>query len=143
MEKKVFGIFKTLVKQNPTISLIPAEDVLQEIRISLYIKTDFFEALKLAGKQVCKLVAEYGFSRKKGKDNFVEISELTEEQKDLLNKIEDLYINNNLTSKEVCNTLKVEWNTTTATLLAKVFPKNMGKGGARKGCGNKKGWNKK
>ncbi len=133
-----YYIYKYLSLFEPRISLVPREDVLQEIRIALFLSEkgkEFREASKLTQK----LLSLYGFSRKKGKDNFqpfYNTRELTEEEQSLLDYIEKLY--KQYTAQETCDILQTQCTKEIRNLLSKCFKKNT-KGGRRPGSGNKKG----
>lgn len=136
------ALYKYL-KFNPILSLLDYDDVMQELSIVefLYSNSDFNEARRSAVNAIYRLSADYGFSRKKGKDNFnpfYNSVEFSEEEESLINNIELLYIDNNLTAREISVIYAVEYNNKFQKILCQLFPKNMGLGGKRKNSGNTK-----
>ncbi len=140
-----FKLYKYL-RFNPLIHLLPYEDVMQELAIIEYLYLDFKEARRAANNAIYRLATKYGFSRKKGKDNFMPFYqkyELSDEEKSVINNIENLYINNGLTAREVATIYNIEFNNQFAKILNSLFSKDMGLGGARKNSGRKKQYNGK
>ena len=140
MEKFVSKIYKDLVVYNKAIALVPADDVKQEIRFAI-ITARPEQVYRVAGRLVYSLIADYGFSRKKGKDNFApfyEQPEISDEEKDILDAVDDLYRRQNLTAREVAEILNCEYTQSFQKLMHLCFPKGLAHGGARKGSGQKK-----
>ena len=130
-EKFTAVVYRHLARFDARVSMIPREDVMQEIRYSLLIcKSD--TVFKVAHHYVEKLLGDYGFSRKMGKDNY-DPKRLYDDRRriddDRIKVIESLYIDSNMTAKEVCRTFGIEPNNEIAKKLSRVFPK----GGARSG----------
>lgn len=140
MEKFVAHIYNCLKSYNKAILFTPKEDVLQEIRYAV-ITAQPDDTYRAASRQVNSLLADYGFSRKKGKDNFSPFyyeAEISHEEKNLIDTIEHLYTNENLTAREVARLLKCNYTPNFQKLMHQCFPKGLGHGGARKGSGKKK-----
>lgn len=103
---------------------IPKEDALQEIRIAILI-SEKGEVFKKAHSLLDRLCGNYGFSRKKGKDNFQPFYthiEHTEYEERVLNEIEELYIEKGYTAKEVCSFYGIKFNNKLAKIFCKCFP---------------------
>jgi len=126
---------------NILLRYIPYEDIMQELSIVEYLYSDFTIARRAAVNALYRLAADYGFSRKKGKDNFAAFYntvELTEEENKVIDDIECLYIYKNFTAREIAQIYNIEFNNKFAKILNQLFPKNMGLGGKRKNSGRKK-----
>jgi len=139
-EKFVYRIYLDLLRYNYRIGLIPKEDVLQEIRIA-GLDSDKDSIYKRSSSQVHRLLAEYGFSEKKGKDNFYAFYEdrgFSEKEQSILDQIERFYLNENRTAREIAAIYDIDYNNKLQKILHQCFPKNLGKGGARKNAGNNK-----
>lgn len=139
MEKFVSRIYKDLKFYNEAVTFIPPDDVKQEIRFAI-ITARPEQIYRVASRLVYALLADYGFSRKKGKDNFApyyEQTEISDDEKDLLDAVDDLYRNQNLTAREVAEKLNCEYNQNFQKLMHLCFPKGLAHGGARKGSGKK------
>lgn len=140
MEKFVSKIYKDLKFYNEAIGFIPVDDVKQEIRFAI-ITARPEHVYRVASRLVYSLLTDYGFSRKKGKDNFApfyEQTEISDEEKDLLDAVDNLYRRQNLTAREVAETLNCEYTQSFQKLMHLCFPKGLAHGGARKGSGQKK-----
>ena len=135
---------RSYISYNPVVRLLPEEDVMQELMIVAYLhhEHDFTTARRAAVNAIYRLAANYGYSRKKGKDNFSSFYEeklsLTTEEYDIIDHVEKLYLVENLTAREIALIYNVEFNNKFAKILCKLFPKNMGLGGKRKNSGRKK-----
>ena len=138
MEKLVNKIYKFLCSYNPILKNLE-RDVKQEIRIAVLLNSpDIKKIYREANRLVHKLCKQYGFSRKKGKDNFQPFynqASLTGKQSEMIETIEKKYLIENMTAKELCEHFEIEYSNKIAKLLCKTFPKAMGKGGARKNAG--------
>jgi hypothetical protein len=102
---------------------------------------DLKSVLRESSKNVYRLLCDYGFSRKKGKDNFsmfYKKTSLSDEQKTQIDAIERIYIEENLTARDLCGVFGVDYNKRIQKLLHSVFPKGLRHGGFRKGSGQKK-----
>ncbi len=135
-----YKLYKYLT-YNPLIKYIPYEDIMQELSIVEYLYSDFTTARRAAVNAVYRLAADYGFSRKKRKDNFAafyNVAELTEEESKVIDDIEYLYLDKNFTAREIAQIYNIEFNNKFAKILNQLFPKNMGLGGRRKNSGRKK-----
>lgn len=136
MEKHVNFIYNKITSFNPLVKHLCKDDVLQEIRIAIFTSTQSF---KEAGININRLAKEYGFSRKKGKDNFHKFYQYYEPENDFIKYIESIYIDH--TCREVCTILQIDYNKRIQKLFHQVFPKNAGWGGRRKNSGAKKNKN--
>jgi hypothetical protein len=61
---------------------------------------------------------------------------LTDEQHDLLQQVAEVYASR--TARETCEYFGCSYTNKVAKLLCLVFPKGLGRGGSRKGSGQKK-----
>ena len=146
-EKFVKYIYSCICRYDKRIFCIDKDDVLQEIRYACLVsnKDDVFRTARNA---VERLLCDYGYSRKKGKDNFEPYYEILgmqqeyfcdeEEKIKLLSLLEQLYIVENKTVREIAEIFGVEYNIKLQKIFGKVFPKGFGRGGARKNAGRKK-----
>ena len=102
---------------------IPEEDVKQEIRIA--ILTAPKEQVYRVARQLCeRLASDYGYSRKKGKDQFAEfykVESITAEQEALLTALESAY--QSKTVKQICAEYNVPFSNRVQKLFTKNFPK--------------------
>ena len=143
-------VFHTLRRYETRLNrLLPPEcidDVLQEIRIIL-LQYDGKEAFRQSAVAVRRLLRNLGFARKSWQvaefsDDVQQkkllYQQLSASHREIVKHIENLYVNQGLTAKEVCEHLGVKWTPEIAKLLCQSFPKRMGKGGRRKGAGRKK-----
>lgn len=140
MEKFVSRIYRDLKFYNEAVEWIPAEDVKQEIRFAI-ITARPEQIYRVASRLVYALLTDYGYSRKKGKDNFCpfyEQTETSEEEYALLDAVDQLYRGEGLTAREVATRLGCEYNNAFQKLMHQCFPKGLAHGGARKGSGKKK-----
>jgi hypothetical protein len=139
-EKFVSIIYKHLLRFDSRISLIDVEDCKQEIRFAL-LTSKKEEVFKVASRLVQSLLSSYGYSRRKGKDNFSIFytdSQFTEIEEKVLQEIEILYLEQNMTAREIAHCFNIEYNNSLQKILCACFPKQMGKGGKRKGAGKRR-----
>ncbi len=140
MERFVNRIYRDLSRFNQALALVPIEDAKQEIRFA--ILTARPEQVYRVAHRLCDaLTSDYGYSRKKGKDNFQPFysePDLSEEEQLLLNSIDALYRGEGATAREVAAQLGAEYNPKFQKLMHECFPKGLPHGGARKGSGQKK-----
>lgn len=126
MEKFVNIIYKYLRIFDCRIEFIDKQDVKQEIRFAiLTAKQD--EVFKVAHRLVDNLIKDYGYSRKKGKDQFQKFyteTELSDLEQSIIEQIELFYQIQDHTAKETAKRFGFEHNNKIAKLLAKIFPKN-------------------
>ena len=125
MEKFVNRIYNDLCRFNPLFRYIEKEDVNQEIRFALLTAKQEY-IYRVASKLCYNLATDYGFSRKKGKDNFEPFykqPEFTQEELELINNIEEYYLEQDHTARETAAKYGFEHNNKTAKLLASCFPK--------------------
>ena len=140
MEYKLYKYISFL----PYLSYLPYDDVMQELRIIVFLHSEksFDELRRLAVNAIYRLFTKMGYSRKKGKDNFepfyIEKETLSKEEEKVIENIEFLYLEKGLTAREIAQIYNVNYNNYFQKLLHKLFPKNMGLGGKRKGAGRKK-----
>jgi radical SAM superfamily enzyme YgiQ (UPF0313 family) len=91
MERFVNHIYRALLRYNEAIEFVEKEDVKQEIRFAILTAKPGF-VYRVASKLVYNLIRDYGFSRKMGKDQFdafYQSLELTDEQKKIIQEIEN------------------------------------------------------
>ena len=136
-----YKLYKYL-RYNPLLQYLPYEDVMQELSIVEFLYSDFKKARRAAVNAIYRLSVDLGFSRKKGKDNFqpfyAEKAELSGEEKALLDNIEYLYLDKDLTAREIATIYSCEYNNNFQKVLHNLFPKGKGRGGKRKNSGRKK-----
>lgn len=126
-------IYNSLARYDERIKLVPREDVIQEILYSICIAGND-NVWRIASRQVYKLLSDYGYSRKKGKDRFdaerlFDDYTLSVESQNMLRVVRFLYVDNNYTAKEVCRFFGAEVTPYISKMLSKVFKK----GGSRAG----------
>jgi len=125
MEKFTNIIYYHLCTFNPLFKLIEKEDMLQEIRFAI-ITAKQEEIYRVANRLCYNLATDYGFSRKKGKDNFKPFysqTEFSENEQKLLSEIEEYYQIEDNTGRETAANFGFEYNNKTAKILASCFPK--------------------
>jgi hypothetical protein len=112
------------------------DDVDQELRIAISQPGD---VLKNASANIFRLWKEYGYYHRdvNAQKQYIEFG-LTERQQYLLGQLEYYYMEKCLTAREVCHLFGVAHTHTIQKLFNEVFPKGMGRGGARKNSGRKK-----
>ncbi len=130
-----YKIRNDLIKYDNRILLIPIEDVLQEIRIAI-ITVEYANVYKESSKNVQRLLSEYGYSRKKGKDNFEPYYEdnesLPEELYQVIDKIKYLYLDKGLSAKQIAIIFDIPYSNKLQKALFNLFPKGLGWGGNRR-----------
>jgi hypothetical protein len=139
-ESFVYRIYKDLKRFDQRINYVEKADVLQEIRFAL-LTARKEQIYRVAHRLVDNLLSDYGYSRKKGKDNFQPFysePEFSDTEKEVLEQIEKLYLNENHTAKDIAIIFDIEFNNQLQKILCACFPKQMGKGGKRKNAGNNK-----
>ena len=139
-EKFVNRIYFDIKRYDYRLNYIPKEDCLQEIRFALLTARPE-QIYRIAHRLIDNLLSDYGYSRKKGKDNFKPFysePEFSDDEKEILNQIEQLYLNEDRTAKEIAAIFDIEFNNKLQKILCLCFPKQMGKGGKRKNAGNNK-----
>ena len=126
MEKFVNKIYNDLKRYEPFLQYIDKKDVKQEIRFAIITaKKDFI--YKVAHKLIYNLMCDFGYSKKKGKNNFQPFynqPEFTEDEQKILNKIELYYQIEDNTGKKTAQKFGFEYNNKTAKILAACYPKN-------------------
>ena len=139
MEKLTNFIYKKIVAVNPLFRLLPIEDVKQEIRIAIFLE-DSKENIRASARNISRLATELGYSRKKGKDNFLPFytqdTDYDFEKKELIEYIEELYKKH--TVREICKILQIEYTSNLQKKFHRAFPKKASHGGKRKNAGRKK-----
>jgi len=139
-ERFVNRIYRDIKMYDYRLNYIDADDCKQEIRFALLTaRTE--QIYRVAHRLIDNLLSDYGYSRKKGKDNFeIFYSELefSDDEKEILNQIEQLYLIEDRTAKEIAAIFDIEFNNKLQKILCTCFPKQMGKGGKRKNAGNNK-----
>lgn len=140
-KKLIYYIYSFIKSYNPIVEFYK-DDVMQEIQIAVFTSSSKGEIFKISNRLVYNLLRDYGHSRKKGKDNFHNFYFqnsylLTEEQEQKIKEIENLYLDQNFTAKELCEKFGVKYEKSISKLLFNVLPKTK-KGGARKNSGKKK-----
>jgi hypothetical protein len=133
-------IYRDIAVFDNRIRFVDKQDILQEIRFAL-LTAHRGQVYRVAHRLVDKLLSDYGYSRKKGKDKFNPFysnHEFSDEEKEILFKIEQLYLNDNRTTKEIAAIFDIEYNNSLQKILCSCFPKQLGKGGKRKNAGNNK-----
>ena len=126
MERFVNKIYKDLCFYNPLFNILDKEDMKQEIRFAIITAEQDF-IYKVAARLCYNLATDYGFSRKKGKDNFTAFyqqPEFTETELQLLSDIEKYYQIEDHTGKETAEKFNFKYDNKTAKLLAACYPKN-------------------
>lgn len=139
-EKFVNRIYRDIKGYDYRLTYVDADDCKQEIRFAL-ITARPDQIYRVAHRLIDNLLRDYGYSRKKGKDNFEAFysePEFSDIEKEILNQIEQLYLNEDRTAKEIAAIFDIEFNNKLQKLLCACFPKQMGKGGKRKNAGNNK-----
>jgi hypothetical protein len=139
-EPFVNRIYRDMKAFDYRLNYIDKEDCKQEIRFAL-LTARKEQVYRVAHRLIDNLLKDYGYSRKKGKDNFHPFynePEFTEHEKETLNQIEQLYLNEDRTAKEIAAIFDIEFNNQLQKILCACFPKQMGKGGKRKNAGNNK-----
>lgn len=115
-------------------------DLIQEVAAAMAV-SDENSVWKNARANIESLLSQLGHSRKKGKDNFEPFYckiEHADFETEALKLIEKHYQNGQWTAKDVARYFNIPFNNRLAKLLCEAYPKNMGKGGARRGAGRKK-----
>ena len=123
----------TISRYNPAVLFVPLDDAMQEVRIALYQSPE--NPFKAAQANLNALLAQYGFSRKKGKDKFAAFynsPSFSEAEEDLLDQIENMYRRQGLTAHQIAEALGIPFNQSFAKLLHQAYPKGLGWGGARR-----------
>lgn len=136
-------IFYSLKRYEPVLQFIPKEDIMQEILFAI-LTAKPEHVFRVAHRLIYNLCSDYGFSRKKGKDNFEPFynkPEFTNEEKELIESVEQMYIAQDMTAREVAQVLDIDYNNKFQKILCAAFPKQLGKGGKRKNAGNNKHFN--
>lgn len=130
-------LYFSVARYNKIVGHLSREDVDQELALSLLQPGNMY---RNASRNVARLAREYGFSRKMGVDKAYRFDDegLRDEQEAALEKLYFLYVENNLTVKEICWLFNADYNNNIQKLFCKVFPKGLGRGGARKNAGRKK-----
>lgn len=122
-----YCILRCLKRYNKTITLLPEQDVLQEIRIALFLSKNDKEVFRAASSAVYRLASEYGYSRKKGKDKFepfYENVEFSEKEKDAISDIEIMYLDEGNTARYVAEKYGIEYTNKLQKILCACFPKH-------------------
>lgn len=133
-------IYRDIKSFDPRLHYVDANDVLQEIRFAI-LTAHRQQVYRVAHRLIDNLLRDYGFSRRKGKDNFDPFYDqvvFTDDEQTILNTIEQLYVDQNLTAREVAQILDLKYNNQFQKILCACFPKHLGKGGKRKNAGNNK-----
>lgn len=134
MKKFANIIYKYLFFYEPRLRFIEKSDVMQEIYIAILLAKKE-EVFKVAHQLVENLLRQFGYSKKKGKDHF-EIfyfqNTLSENQQELFNLVEYLYLTNDMTAKEIARYFNIEYSQNLQKLLHINFPKLKGWGGNRR-----------
>lgn len=135
-------IYSKLAAYNPLVHFLEKEDVMQEIRFAI-LTAKQGEVLRVASSLIRRLARDFGYSRRKGKDNFEAFYRenampYDPTQEVLLQEIENLYLAGDMTARELAEHYNINFNNSLAKLLCEVFPKAMGRGGKRKNAGRKK-----
>lgn len=139
-ERFVNRIYRDIKRYDFRLNYINTEDCKQEIRFAL-LTAKTAQIYRVAHRLLDNLLRDYGYSRKKGKDNFEPFysePEFSDDEKEILNQIEQLYLNEDRTAKEIAEIFDIEFNNKLQKILCACFPKQMGKGGKRKNAGNNK-----
>lgn len=115
---------------------------MQEIRFAI-LTAEEGELFRVSSSLIRRLARDFGYSRRKGKDNFEAFYRESAipydaDQEALLQEVEDLYIAGDMTARELAQHYNIKFNNSLAKLLCKVFPKHLGHGGKRKNAGRKK-----
>ena len=136
-------IYNKMIIYDPALRLVPKEDAMQEIRIAIFLSTKDYESeFKKAARLINSLKRDYGFSRKKGKDNFLPFyshdCEYDKRIADTMDEIEDLYIKRGLTCRQVCEYFGVQYTPRIQKAIHMVFPKGLSHGGDRRSKSFKK-----
>jgi hypothetical protein len=133
-------IYHCIRKYNPIVERIPQDDVIQEIKIAIFLTQDEKCLLKNAANAVYNLLCQYGYSKKMGKDNFsfFYADRISDEEIEIIEKIDEIYRGNNYTSRQIAKMLNIEHSNKFAKILHQCFPKQLGLGGARVGAGKRK-----
>ena len=132
-------IYANLMRYDYRVGFAPREDVMQEIAYAICIVGNG-NVFREASRQVYRLLSDYGYSRKKGKDNFdaehllIEQKPPIENEADRLDELRRLYLEEGKTAKEVCEYFNVPFTQRIVRLLSAIFPK----GGSRTGHNGKK-----
>jgi hypothetical protein len=118
--------------------LEPQELAQVEAIARLIAEREGINPLHVLNHELELLQKQYGFSRRKGHDSVAGLFStegLTPEQQALLDEIEAVYRRG--TARTVAQHFGVPYTPALAKRLHRLFPKNMGRGGKRKGAGRK------
>lgn len=122
-----------IAKYNPAVLFVPMEDALQEVQVALWQQPDC--PFRAAQANLNALLSDYGYSRKKGKDQFSGFyadKSFSAQEEALLDQIENLYRHQGLTARQIAEALGIPFNQSFAKLLHQAYPKGLGWGGARR-----------
>jgi len=133
-ESYVKYLYYRIKERDIRVSYIPAEDVLQEIRIAILLANDD-KYFNHANNAVYHLLCAYGYSKKKGKDSEFsdfDTESISEDSWRLIDMIEDLYRIKGYSAKQIAIIFDIQYSNNLKKALFNLFPKNMGRGGNRK-----------
>lgn len=135
-------LYSKLSAYDPMVRILDKEDVMQEIRFAI-LTAEEGELFRVASSLIRRLARDFGYSRRKGKDNFEAFYRenaipYDPAQEALLQEVEDLYLTGDMTAREIAQHYNIKFNNALAKMLCEVFQKAMGRGGKRKNAGRKK-----
>lgn len=122
-----YCVLRCLKRYDETVAWLPEQDVLQEIRIALFLSKNDREAFRAASSAVRRLAADYGYSRRKGKDRFepfYENVEFSEKERDAISDIEVAYLVEGNTARYIAERYGIEYTNRLQKILCACFPKH-------------------
>lgn len=126
-------LYSKLSAYDPMVRILDKEDVMQEIRFAI-LTAEEGELFRVASSLIRRLARDFGYSRRKGKDNFEAFYRenaipYDPAQEALLQEVEDLYLTGDMTAREIAQHYNIKFNNALAKMLCEVFQKAMGRGG--------------
>lgn len=93
---------------------------------------------RVLNRELTQTISAMGYSVKKREFRFDRLrADWSDEEKQMLDNIEYLYLEQDMTAREVCEFLNINYSSKMQKLFCLCFPKQKGRGGARKGAGRK------
>lgn len=130
-EKFANGIYRQMCRYHSQLECIPRDDVMQEIRIAL-LTCEEDNVWEVSQRNIRQLLKMYGYSElyriwsgELCPHRLESMSEptLTQEQEELIDRIEELYVVQNLSGKDVALYFGRELTPSISNCLQRCFPK--------------------